>query len=611
MSSSDEKYYDEKNISSVVEPPEAEPIAVGRVSGLKRRFPHFSLEVRQEESSFAATKAASNADFDPIPPSKRTWNWGAYVAYWMADAWAVSNWEVASSIIAVGLSWKMAIGACVLGNAIMGLVITINGRMGATLHTPFPVLARMPFGYYFSYFVVVSRCVLAIVWLGVQTTTGGQCMTVLLTAIWPSFARIPNHIPESEGITTAGMIGFLLYFLLQLPFLCIPYTKVQYFFAFKSIIAPIIFLAIFGDTLRRAGGTISNSTVITQGTTIHGSTLAWAFFGNLNGVLGNYATLGLNIADFSRYSNKPSAQNVQALVIPLIFTIVGLLGIFTAAASQTAYNEIIWNPIVIINLWMKNGSHGGRAAAAFGAIGLIIVTLGINISANSISAANDLMSFCPKYINIRRGQLLAAVIGSWGFVPWKILASAAKFLAFLGGYTIFLGPMTSILMAEFVPPQSPQAPPTSSVISNLFVSCYSYYIVRRGNVSVPDMYNFHGIYRYSPRFATNWRAVAAFFIGCIPPLPGFVNNIVEAGNGKTSVSLGGQHLFAIGYVYSFIAAGIFYWAFNRFFPHTDSMMDHPETGEDIIAANDAKNVAERRASWSERRPSAVSRFFQV
>jgi cytosine/uracil/thiamine/allantoin permease len=94
-----------------------------------------------------------------------------------------------------------------------------------------------------------------------------------------------------------------------------------------------------------------------------------------------------------------------------------LLGIFTAAAAQTAYGSIIWNPIEIINLWMQSGSHGGRAAAAFGAIGLIIVTLGINISANSISAANDLMSFCPKYINIRRGQLLAAVIGSWGFVP--------------------------------------------------------------------------------------------------------------------------------------------------------------------------------------------------
>merc|ERR1712230_341201 len=335
-------YDNEKNpspVSSAVETPT--PVA-GHVSKVRGRWPRFSLEVHQEPSSFAASKNASNADFDPIPPSKRTWNWGAYVAYWMADAWAVSNWEVASSMIAVGLSWRMAIGACVLGNTIMGIIITINGRMGATLHTPFPVLSRMPFGYYFSYFVVLSRCVLAIVWLGVQTTTGGQCMSVLLTAIWPSFANIPNHIPEDQGITTSGMIGFLLYFLLQLPFLCIPYTKVQYFFAFKSVIAPIVFFAVFGDTLRRAGGTLDNSTVITQGVRISGSTLAWAFFGNLNGVLGNYATLGLNIADFSRYANKPSAQNVQVLIIPFIFTVVGLLGIFTAAAAETAYGEVEW-----------------------------------------------------------------------------------------------------------------------------------------------------------------------------------------------------------------------------------------------------------------------------
>jgi NCS1 family nucleobase:cation symporter-1 len=93
----------------------------------------FSLAVDQEPSSFAKTKSASNADFDPIPPSKRTWGTGSYIAYWMADAWAVSNWEVASSMIAAGLSWRMAIGACVLGNTIMGLVITVNGRIGATV----------------------------------------------------------------------------------------------------------------------------------------------------------------------------------------------------------------------------------------------------------------------------------------------------------------------------------------------------------------------------------------------------------------------------------------------------------------------------------------------
>ena len=154
MASGDNKsFYSEKNASPASS--SVEPAEVGHVGKLRSRMPGFSLAVRQEESSFAVTKSASNADFDPIPPSKRTWNWGAYVAYWMADAWAVSNWEVgkspmacsayrerniadvldgtASSMISVGLSWRMAIGACVLGNALMGLVITINGRIGATV----------------------------------------------------------------------------------------------------------------------------------------------------------------------------------------------------------------------------------------------------------------------------------------------------------------------------------------------------------------------------------------------------------------------------------------------------------------------------------------------
>ena len=165
----------------------------------------------------------------------------------------------ASSIIAVGLSWKMAIGACVLGNTIMGIVITVNGRMGATVGC---VRQRAELSLLGIASHSVPRSRTHAIWLllqllcrvvplrpryrlarvgfsdqslhrlrrltvqSVQTTTGGQCMTVLLTAIWPSFANIPNTIPAGEGITTSGMCGFVLYFLLQIPFLCIPYTKV-------------------------------------------------------------------------------------------------------------------------------------------------------------------------------------------------------------------------------------------------------------------------------------------------------------------------------------------------------------------------------------------------
>ena len=125
-------------------------------------------------------------------------------------------------------------------------------------------------------------------------------------------------------------------------------------------------------------------------------------------------------------------------------------------------------------------------------------------------------------------------------LQWKILASAQTLIAFLHGYTIFLGPMTSIIMTEYVHPTFCSLDRSISRLTSDSIS--SYYILRRGKVSVPDMYNFHGIYRYSQKWGTNWRAVAAFFIGCIPPLPGFVDNIVKAGGSTTSVSTEGQHL---------------------------------------------------------------------
>lgn len=126
------------------------------------------------------------------------------------------------------------------------------------------------------------------------------------------------------------------------------------------------------------------------------------------------------------------------------------------------------------------------------------------------------------------------------------------------------------------------------------------------------MYNFHGIYRYSPKFGSNWRAVVAFFFGCIPPLPGFVDNIQKSGGSTTSVSIGGQHLFAIGYIYSFITAGVFYYLFNVFAPHLESQMDYPVTGEEILMEQDEKNLSQRRASYAENgRPNALRRAFHV
>lgn len=160
--------------------------------------------------------------------------------------------------------------------------------------------------------------------------------------------------------------------------------------------------------------------------------------------------MAINIPDFLRYSKSRNAQNVQLIFVPIVFTLCGTMGIITTSATKVFQGDgdYLWNPLDIVSLWLANGP-GGRCAAFFGALAWLIATIGTNVTANSISAANDLTVMFPRYINIRRGSIVAAVIGAWVIVPWKILASAATFLNFMGAYAVFLAPLSGIMAADF------------------------------------------------------------------------------------------------------------------------------------------------------------------
>jgi len=169
------------------------------------RFPPWSRFTRlsawklePEPSTFAPSSAWSNKDMDPVPLHLRTWSTFNYVAYWISDAANVGTWALASSMLAIGLSWRQALPAIVLGNVIIGVVMVLNGTVGARLHVPFPVLNRSSFGFWFSYFSVVSRVVLALFWFGIQTTVGSECVYQMLKAIWPSIAHLPSPEPSSS-----------------------------------------------------------------------------------------------------------------------------------------------------------------------------------------------------------------------------------------------------------------------------------------------------------------------------------------------------------------------------------------------------------------------------
>lgn len=339
------------------------------------------------------------------------------------------------------------------------------------------------------------------------------------------------------------MISFFIFWLLQTPFLYMHPNNLRWLFIAKSIIVPIAFIAILIWSFASTQGL----SIFTQKATIHGSAYSWAFLLSLTSVIGNYATLSVNQADFSRYSRvSVKWQMLYVPLLPVVFTFISFIGIAASSAGAAKYGgPIQWDPMALVAMWPN------RAARFFAAFAFAVAALGVNISANSLSAANDLAALFPSYINIRRGQLLCALV-AWALVPWKILASAGSFLNFMSAYAIFLGPIAAIMLFDF-------------------------WIVHAQKYDTRSLYEPRGIYRYSN--GVNWRAVIAFLVGVAPSLPGFINSI------NPSIDVGvGVHPYQFGWILGFVATSIVYLALAYIWVPKESMIERAVLPDEVYDA---------------------------
>ncbi|KAF2728179.1 uracil permease [Polyplosphaeria fusca] len=504
------------------------------------RFDRPHLKVDQPESAFAeGNKRWTNKDLDPVPRHQRKWGVTSFIAYWISDAFNAATWQFASGIIAIGLTWRESIGIVALAFFLVSIVIALNGATGVIHHAPFPILARASWGFWGSYIPIISRAILAIFWFAIQTMNGANTVRVMLGAIWPSFLGLKNTIPEDQGITTNTMVSFLIFWLLQLPFLYIHPNNLRWLFMAKSVIVPTAWIAILVWAFVATDG----GDIFDQKATIEGSAYSWAFLSSLTSVIGNYATLSVNQADFSRYSRvSVKWQLIYVPFLPIIFTFISFIGIAASSAGAVRYGTLQWDPMALIENWSS------RACRFFAAFSFALAALGVNISANSLSAANDLTALFPQYVNIRRGQLLCAII-CWALVPWKILQSAGSFLNFMAAYAIFLGPIAAIMVWDF------------------------WYIHSR-KYDTLALYQPKNIYRYTG--GVNWRAVVAFLVGIAPNLPGFINSI------NTSIDVGvGVHPYQFGWILGFVGTSIVYVALSKVFPDHRTMIDRAVLPDEI------------------------------
>lgn len=238
--------------------------------------------------------------------------------------------------------------------------------------------------------------------------------------------------------------------------------------------------------------------------------------------------------------------------LPLVFTFIAFIGIAASSAGAVKYGELNWDPIVRSHRTENQNKNAdwiqalishwdNRACRFFGAFSFALAALGVNISANSLSAANDLTALFPRFVNIRRGQLICAFV-AWALVPWKILKDAGSFLNFMSAYAVFLGPIASIM-------------------------CVDFWILHKRKYNTLALYQPHGIYRYT--YGTNWRAIIAFLVGVAPNLPGFIQSI----NPKINAGVGARP-YSFGWLLGFVATSLVYLILGLWIvPPKEAMID--------------------------------------
>ncbi|KAM6503540.1 Permease for cytosine/purines, uracil, thiamine, allantoin domain containing protein [Amanita muscaria] len=315
------------------------------------------LEVNRAPGLTYTQQFLSNEDLTPVPPEKRKWAGRNFIFFWISDSFNVNTWMIASSMIQLGLSWWQAWICVWLGYGIVGPFVALNARQGAIFHIPFPVVIRTSFGVFGSLWCTFNRGVMACIWYGVQASIGGDCVKVMLRAIWPSVNNIPNHLPASSGTTTRDFMCFFLFWLISLPAIWFPIHQIRHLFTVKSIVVPIAGITFFVWVIVKAKGV---GPIISQPATVQGSELAW------------------NAPDFASRATTPSAAFLpQLFSVPITFSLVSFLGIIVSSSSVAIYGEAVWSPVTLLDMFLDgNPSHATRFGVWFISASFIIAQLG-------------------------------------------------------------------------------------------------------------------------------------------------------------------------------------------------------------------------------------------
>lgn len=443
-----------------------------------------------------------NHDLAPVSGERRTWTTYNYAALWVSMSVNILTYMLAASLIQGGMDWKQAVMTVFLGNTIVLAPMLLNSHPGARYGIPFPVLARASFGVLGANVAAVLRALVACGWFGIQSWIGGEAINTLLGTIWPAW-RSYSH---------GTAICFLAFWLINLLVIL---RGIEYIRFLQGLSAPILLgvgLLLLFWAYRTAGG--FGPMLSSPSHFSNNRDFMKFLIPALNGTVGFWSTVSLNIPDFTRFAKNERGQAIgQAVALPLTMTLYSFIGVAVTSATVVIYGTSIWDPVQLLSRFHS------PVAVVISLLAILLATLNVNIGANVVSPANDFSNLWPRKISFKMGGIITCFVGM-AMMPWKLLANHRTFIfGWLGGYAAVLGPVAGIMICD-------------------------YFLIRRKRLVVNELYLRNGEYEYSGGF--NWRAIGALCIGSAVALMGLVIPSVRV-------------LYDYSWFVGFVVAFVVYW----------------------------------------------------
>ena len=474
-------------------------------------------------------------DLAPIPTDKRTWNTWNYAALWISMSLCIPTYMLASSLIEGGMNWWQAVLTIFLGNTIVLVPMILNGHAGAKYGIPFPVFARASFGTRGANIPAMLRAIVACGWFGIQTWIGGFALYQLARLWIPALTTLPEIFPSSFSLSTGPAITFIFFWMLNMYVVYLGVESIRKLLVFKALFLPVAALALLFWAITAGNGL---GPILEQPSKFSNTSDFYKFFfPALTGMVGFWATLSLNIPDFTRYAVSQKAQiRGQIIGLPPSMTLFAFIGVIVTSATTIIYGTTIWDPLVLA------GKFESKLLVSLAMIAVVISTLATNIAANIVSPANDFANLAPSKINFRLGGYITGIIGVLIF-PWKLVADPSGYIfTWLVGYSSLLGPVGGIMIVD-------------------------YYFIRKQQLDTEELYNPSGIYSFKNGF--NPAAITALILGILPNVPGFFTTIKVIP--QESVPAWISQLYNYAWFVGFFVSGIFYMVImNRKAPYIAS-----------------------------------------